>query len=496
MQIVQAKAPWEEIQKLLASDGAEEDLFGSSVAIHGNLAVVGVPLDDDNELDSGSAYLFDARTGVQLFKLLASDGNFSANFGFSVAINDNITLIGAPFSNGNVAGSGSTYVFDVATGQQIIKLLADDEGSGDQFGFSVAVNTRLAVIGAAGDSDNGLVSGSAYVFDISTGKQLIKLLASDGEQLDQFGSSVAISGNLAVIGAPGDSDNGTNAGSAYIFDLATGQQLFKLLANDGTSGDLFGQSVAIDAGIAVIGAVGDTDNGSESGSAYVFNATTGEQVFKLLAQDGSPYDRFAQSVGIAGNLAIIGASDDRSGIKSGSIYFYDVTTGKQPYFKIFASDGASDDRFGYSIAINGNMIISGALWDDDRGSNSGSAYIFQNMSSNCLDLNISNLIAGQDAMITITQGSPGVRAVTLYGTQAGQTIVKGVSGYCATFGMKGVNKSKVLGGLNQVFDANGEITFNQHIPANTSGVNVFFQSAMRGTCPDECVSNLLEMTVQ
>jgi len=488
---VQADAPWEQIHKLLAADGAAEDLFGRSVAIDGNLAVIGAFFDGDNGFRSGSAYVFDVATGGQLFKLLASDGTEGDRFGWSVAISGNLAVIGAYLNGDNGLDSGSAYVFDVTTGQQLFKLLPSDAEAEDQFGFSVAIDGNLAVIGARLD-DNG--SGSAYVFDVTTGQQLFKLLASDGMTSDNFGTSVAIDGNLAVIGARTDGDNGSFSGSAYVFDVTTGQQLFKLLAADGAEFDSFGGSVAIDGHLAVIGAVGDNDIGTRSGSSYVFDVTTGQQLFKLLASDGTEGDQFGSSIAISGNLAVIAASaDDENGSHSGSVYIFDVTTGQQ-LFKLLAADGAAFDFFGRSVAISGNLAFIGADGDNDNGSDSGSVYVFQPAS--CLDLSAINLIAGKKALFAISNGTPGTRGVTIYGTKAGQTIVNNINGYCATFGIKGVTQSKVLGGLNQIFDANGVISFNQQIPPGTTGTRVFFQSAMRGTCPDECMSNLLDMTIQ
>ena len=374
------------------------------------------------------------------------------------------------------------------------KLLPSDGAADDWFGESVALSGNLAVIGASLDNDNGINSGSAYVFDITTGQQLFKLLPSDGAARDWFGESVAISGNLAVIGVFSDDDNGPGSGSAYVFDITTGQQLSKLLPSDGAEYDLFGTSVAISGNLAVIGADSDDDNGTDSGSAYVFDITTGQQLFKLLPSDGAEYDEFGNSVAISGNLAVIGAdSDDNNGTDSGSAYAFDVTTGQQ-IFKLLPSDGAAGDAFGFSVSISGNLAVIGASGDADNGSLSGSAYVFQQV--NCLNLTVDNLIADQQATFSITGGTPGTRAVTVYGTKAGQTVVNNVSNYCATFGIKGVTQSKVLGGLNQTFDTNGEISFNQPIPSGTTGTSVLFQSAMQNTCPDECISNLVQMTVQ
>jgi len=492
----QAAPPWEQIHKLFASDGAVSDQFGFSVAVSGNIGVIGAILGEGNVALSGSAYVFDVTTGQQLFKLLPSVGATGDEFGFSAAVSGNTAVIGALGDDDKGSYSGSAYVFDVTTGQQLFKLLPSDGARNDQFGISVAVSGNLAVIGALGDNDNGSNSGSAYVFDITTGQQLFKLLPSDGAAGDFFGISVAASGNIAVIGADSDDDNGDRSGSAYVFDITTGQQLFKLLPSDGVAVGFFGSSVAIDGNTAVIGAKFDTDNGSNSGSAYVFDVSTGQQLFKLLATDGAQGDQFGKSVAVSGNTAVIGAwRDGDNGAGSGSAYAFDVTTGGQ-LFKLLPPDGGLYDRFGFSVALSANIAVIGAKDDDDNGGDSGAAYVFQQMTSYCLDLTVDNLIAGQNATFTITGGTSGTRAVTVYGTKAGQTIVNNISGYCATFGIKGVTQSKVLGGLNQTFDNNGQISFNQPIPPNTNGTQVFFQSAMQGTCPDECTSNLLIMTVQ
>ncbi|MDP7032835.1 MAG: FG-GAP repeat protein, partial [Gemmatimonadota bacterium] len=172
------------------------------------------------------------------------------------------------------------------------KLLAADGAASDYFGFSVSISGDTAVIGAAWDDDNGSYSGSAYIFRFD-GKQWIqeaKLLAADGAADDHFGFSVSISGDTAVIGAYYDDDNGTASGSAYIFHFDGTQwiQEAKLLAADGDEGDWFGSSVSISGDTAVIGARSDDDNGSYSGSAYIFHfdGTQWIQEAKLLAADG------------------------------------------------------------------------------------------------------------------------------------------------------------------------------------------------------------------
>ena len=114
----------------------------------------------------------------------------------------------------------------------------------------------------------------------------------------------------------------------------------------------------------------------------------------------------------------------------------------------------------------------------------------------CLDLTVDNLIADKNASFTITNGTPGTRAVTVYGTQPGQTIINNLANYCATFGIQNINQSKIIGGTNRIFSAAGKITFNQQVPKQAKGLTLLFQSAQQDTCPDECTSNLVEMIVQ
>ncbi|MCH7703198.1 MAG: PKD domain-containing protein, partial [Planctomycetes bacterium] len=206
--------------KLLADDGAEFDQFGIRVAISGVTAIVGSIFDDDNGTGSGSAYLFDTTTGQQIVKLLADDGAEDDHFGISVAISGDTAIVGTWLDDDNGDASGSAYLFDTTTGQQIAKLLADDGAEGDWFGFSVTIDGATAIVGALLDDDNGIDSGSAYVFDSATGQQLAKLLPDDGAASDIFGGSVAISGATAIVGAHLDDANGDESGSAYVFDLA------------------------------------------------------------------------------------------------------------------------------------------------------------------------------------------------------------------------------------------------------------------------------------
>jgi len=355
--------------KITASDAAAGDHFGYSVAVGSGRIVVGARFDDDNGTSSGSAYIFDL-DGNQLAKITASDGAGSDRFGGSVAVGSGRIVVGALFDDDNGTNSGSAYIFDL-DGNQLTKITASDGFGNDFFGTSVAVGSGRIVVGAPDDDDNGASSGSAYIFDLD-GNQLAKITASDGSANDFFGESVAVGCGRIVVGAYGDAGS---AGSTYIFDL-DGNQLTKITASDGATGDEFGISVAVGSGRIVVGAWGDdVGSNADQGSAYIYDLDGNNEV-KITASDGAASDFFGDSVAVGSGRIVVGAfNDDDNGSNSGSAYIFDLD-GNQ-LTKITASDGANDDRFGDSVAVGSGRIVVGAFQDDDNGSNSGSAYIYE-----------------------------------------------------------------------------------------------------------------------
>jgi hypothetical protein len=359
----------DELRELLARDGSAEDRFGKAVGISGNTAIVGAWWDGGGS-HSGSAYLFDTTTGSQLAKLTSQDAvTGGEEFGISVGISSNIAVVGAHLDNDNGFRSGSAFLFDVATGALIHKLLPNDGATNDYFGRSVSISGNVVIVGSPGDDDNHINSGSAYLFDATTGAQLAKLTSSDSWTEDGFGSAVGISGNTAIVGAY---SNDNSSGSAYLFTTTTGVQLAKLKAKDAALGDMFGISVGISGGTVIVGANEDDDNGFRSGSAYLFDTATGAQLAKLTPNDGAAFDEFGVSVGITDSVAIVGAISNNT---SGSAYLFDVKSGSQ-LAKLTPRDGIRGDQIGLSVGISGNIAIVGAQHHDHRGTDSGSAYLF------------------------------------------------------------------------------------------------------------------------
>lgn len=290
-------------------------------------------------------------------------------FGTSVAATENWLLVGEVHNNDVADNAGAAHLYDARTGRYLRKLTAPDGAAGDGFGISVALSGNLALVGAwFGD---GLVanSGTAYVFNVLTGALVRKLTAPDGAKDDTFGRSVALSGTVALVGAnQDDNEKGLVAGSAYAFNALTGTLVRKLIAPDGTEFDKFGVSVALSGNRALVGA-SEADGG---GSAYVMDAVTGDLLTQLMASDRADGDFFGFSVALSGNRALVGACfDDDLGEGSGSAYVFDARSGVQ-LRKLTAPDGANFDRFGVSVALSGNRALIGARGDDGGR---GSAYV-------------------------------------------------------------------------------------------------------------------------
>ncbi len=395
--------------KLLANGGAANDLFGYSVAVSGSTVVVGVMYGDDAGTDSGSAYVFVEPAGgwtgtlTESARLLASDGAAGDLFGFSAGVSGSIVVIGALMDQDHGAESGSAYVFVepaggwVGTLNESAKLLASDGAAGDRFGMSAAVSGSTVVVGTQWDDDAGSGSGSAYVFAEPAGgwagtlNESAKLLASDGGAGDTFGVSVAVSGSTVAVGAYTDDHSASDSGSAYVFVEPAGgwtgilNEDAKLVASDGGGTDFFGRSVAVSGSTVAVGAM---HNGS-SGSGYVFEEPVGgwagilNEDAKLLASDGAGMDRFGYSIAVSGSTVVVGAyTEDAAGSDSGSAYVFEEPAGGwagtlNEDEKLVASDAAAGDAFGWSVAFSGSTVVIGSYHDDDSGADSGSAYVFE-----------------------------------------------------------------------------------------------------------------------
>jgi hypothetical protein len=333
---------WTLVQKLVATDRAEDDQFGYSVAISGDYAIVGAPrktvkVGFDLESYAGAAYIFKNTSGTwsQLSKLVSKEPNFADEFGYSVAISEDYAIVGAPYDD---VPSAQIYKRDSTKWFFEQTITSGVTGNGDRFGWSVGVSGNFVIVGEPFDGSTAPVnyakSGSAYIFfrgSSGTWKQSAQLNASDKAAGDEFGNSVAISGDYAIIGAMLEDQNASggaslnSAGSAYIFKRnandGSWKQSKKIVASDREASDMFGVSVSISGDFAIVGAYNEDQDKAgantltDAGSAYIFKNTAGSwaQVDKIVASDRGGYDLFGYSVAISGDYAIVGAySEDEN----------------------------------------------------------------------------------------------------------------------------------------------------------------------------------------
>ena len=389
--------------KLIANDGDRGDFFGWSVSLSGEYAIIGAPFDDDNGNRSGAAYIY-KRDGINWLvqaKLVPTDGEEEDLFGWSVSISGDYAIIGAQREDTKGESSGSAYIFARENGIWIekAKITARDGDENDRFGFSVSIDSNYAIIGAIGSNGNVNYSGSAYIFKRQRANWIeqAKFNASDGSEHDDFGRTVSISGEYAIVGAYWDDDNGFNSGSAYIFkrERENWIEQAKLIASDGSEWDQFGKAVEISGDYAVIGANRDDDGETESGSAYVFKLIGMNWIEqnKLTATERDSIVFFGTSVSIDEDLICIGATrDEENGIRSGSAYVFKRNgTSFIEQYKLTPSDGKPWDNFGISVSLDQNYLIVGAYSSYGNTLSSGSAYVYSDFFPVSINDKISNI---------------------------------------------------------------------------------------------------------
>ena len=384
---------WKEVQKIVASDRGDGDNFGWSVAINNNHIVVGAIYHDkdlvgntQSSTGGGAAYIFernDEGVWMQKQKIIPTPLDGQVLFGHSVAIDGNTIAVGSPWyakdwtgkPETNLHGAGAVFVFDKTGGawvqsQILTPSIRNINNLGDDLGWSVAICGDLLIAGAwgvdfdeKGEGTRMEASGAAYIFERSGGKwrEVQKIVAPDRAPHDQFGYSVAISGDNAIIGAwnkteTTDPNSRPHTGNAYIFSRRAAPN-----------------RVRPDGGVILT-----PDDG------------TWKQVLKINPEDRRADDYLGWSVGMSGDYAIVSAlkqdtdSLDNRMADGGAIYvFYQDKNGRWSQTgKLATFDRSQLDNFGYAVAISGCDIIGGTIVDqeDDNDANAltsaGSAYIF------------------------------------------------------------------------------------------------------------------------
>jgi WD40 repeat protein len=309
------------IQSLNSPHPQPGGFFGSSVAVSGNLAIVGAIYETVQGFsEAGHVYVFNAITGNLVHTLSSPNSQTDGLFGSSIAADGNLAIVGAyaESSNGH-AGGGNVYVYNTSTWELIRTLSSPNVQRDGEFGSSVAISGDQVVVAANNETvDDYSGAGRAYIFNAETGA-LIQSLTSPGEQLGDFAQSVSISGNIAMVGDPhGTAEGYSYAGVAYVFNVISGKITETLASPNAQADGLFGNSVGISGKFAVVGAHFEIYKGyTYAGNAYVFNARTGALIENLTTANVHQYGLFGSAVAINGRVIVVGAPDEA---EDGTLY--------------------------------------------------------------------------------------------------------------------------------------------------------------------------------
>lgn len=373
--------------RLIPFDLDSGDELGTSVAVSGDRAVVGAPEADVVGTASGAAYVFVRQNGewTEEAKLLPDDGAFNDRFGSSVAISGDLILVGAEDPGPSGPQTGSVYAFSRSGGTWTQEArMRPDQTKSRSFGRALDLEGNRALIGASADRTAAFVGGAGYIFEREAGGwvQKAQLLANDAAQGQQLGQSVSLSGDRALLGAPLGFRPQDDAGAAYVFIRQGGTwvQEARLVPDEMDTTEWFGDAVSLSGSVALIGADRSNPQGTVSGAAFVFTRSGGtwSQTTRLLPSDGSENDTFGTSVALSGNGAIISApSRDSGGLFRGAVYVYGRSGSSWNELDVLtASDGQDRDGFGKAVALDGNTAIIGVPDADVVGPASGAAYAF------------------------------------------------------------------------------------------------------------------------
>jgi hypothetical protein len=371
---------------------------GSSIAISGNVAVVGSPRYDSDPLtglDSGAVKIYDAATGKLMHRLLNPAGVSFGYFGQSVAVSGNLVVVGSYNPAGGMVQAGCAYVYDLASEAPTIPALVLENPSPaeqDQFSHSVAIDGDTVVVGAwmtDSVSDN---AGRAYVFDLSSGEPGEPVLVLENPAPapdDNFGAAVAVSGSRLAVSAYRDNLGAPNAGRVFVYDLQSGSPespVHSLTLSDAEENDCFGNALAMAGNYLAVGAETDDTSAINAGRVLVYDLSGAQpsQPWLTLSQPAAqPNGYFGTSVALTAEHLVVGAyRDDSAAENAGTCYVYHLSGGS-PGTPVGTPDKplpAVADYFGNAVAVSGTTVLVAALHDDRGDVESGCTYVY-NLSS-------------------------------------------------------------------------------------------------------------------
>jgi len=421
---------WIEGQILEAGDGSPEDDFGSELELQNETLVIAAPGVDGAAERLGSVHVFRNEAGywIEEIELHPRDVQDYMDFGTSLSLDGDRLVSG---TNG-----GFAYVFrrDTSGWIEDARLDAGEYPYGTRWlGWATAADGGVIVVGATGDDENGPSAGAAYVFDSSEGEParaetklrtgsegdrlgfpifmdgsdiivganragaggavLVlrrdgarhvvaqELSPSDAEALDYFGTSISISGDVMAIGANGDDDAGPDSGAVYLFRRNAGrwEERGKLTAPDAVAGENFGMGVVLEGGTLGVSAPWDDDQGTRSGSVYVFRG--GDTIWnlesKLVPAEVGSGDYFGLALALRGDTLVASAPFDGIWDVYGSVYTYQRTGSQWNPTGRLRPNTSAGANFGWALSMDDDELVVGSPVDHGNGYLDGAAYVYR-----------------------------------------------------------------------------------------------------------------------
>jgi len=371
--------------------------LGHSTALTERYVLLGEPGHTVNGQVTGAAHVYDTRSGRHLRQLRPTTLAHLDRFGTSVAVSGRLGIVGAPGDDEKAANSGAVYVFDLPTGRLLRKLLPEPFVAGGEFGSSVAMSEHLALVGVPYDDalNVGDRVGTAHLMDVLTGTRLRILKPSNPTPYSLYGSSVALDGSFAVVGAPNEASSAAGAGAVYLHNLHTSNRLRRIAPAGLMADDCFGQAVAISQNRLLIGAPGRDGAAADEGAAYLFDRITGDFVVQLAPGGTTNAGRhFGSSVALAQALAVVGAPGaDVNGVSAaGTTHVFHLADGSEMIRLRPENYGNGNYGVGRAVAAAGLRVLTGRGFHRPAGSgyqlHAGAANLFALLEAPKLDAEI------------------------------------------------------------------------------------------------------------
>lgn len=405
--IAAADEPWLRSHLLVPTGGPignlEGALFGSTVALDGDLVLIGAPT---ARRDSGHVFVFDVASGNLKHQLTNPDSPATSRFGSALDLNERWIAVGAAASSRAADEAGAVHLFDRASGELTITFTLFDAVRFEGLGNDVILRDDVCIASAPGDFAGVRSAGAVYLLDpaIEAPPRLYRPDVPPARD-DFYGSGIASSGDRLLVGASGRATTwGSDGGAAYVIDIQTGETLFELVPESSSSTAAFGSAVACSGTWAVVGAFRDGPSVS-SGSVYVFDMMTGEQLRQLVPEDATAGMDFGRTLAVDGGIAIIGAPRDGSVPRdTGSAYRFDLASGRQMQ-KFLPFDPVADDQYGSTVALNGHTAVIATPYSDLVALNAGVAMIYV-APRRSLTVSPDLLTSGEDAFFTLSNLRP------------------------------------------------------------------------------------------